>query len=159
MRIKCLAQGHYCRCQQIQTGDLTIDSLWSYPLSHNSSSIDMTGLEVPAGTTATAFLNLIRNKLNALPVGTFNSPPFINANGDLVIDFKDGVDITMEMSNGDGCPTPIRLNGTNCNGLNLTATKNVPTMTEWAFLAMIGLLMFAGVRFLRREQAPAAQAS
>ena len=39
MRIKCLAQGHYCRCQQIQTRDLTIDSLWSYPPSHNSSSI------------------------------------------------------------------------------------------------------------------------
>ena len=38
MRIKCLAQGHYCRCQQIRTGDLTIESPWSYPLSHNSSS-------------------------------------------------------------------------------------------------------------------------
>ena len=25
MRIKCLVQGH-CRCQQIRTGDLTIDS-------------------------------------------------------------------------------------------------------------------------------------
>ena len=38
MRIKCLAQGHYCRCQQIRTGDFTIESPWSYPLSHNSSS-------------------------------------------------------------------------------------------------------------------------
>ena len=38
MRRKCLAQGHYCRCQQIRTGDLTIESPWSYPLSHNSSS-------------------------------------------------------------------------------------------------------------------------
>ena len=38
MRIKCIAQGHYCRCQQIRTGDLTIESPWSYPLSHNSSS-------------------------------------------------------------------------------------------------------------------------
>ena len=37
MKIKCLAQGHYCRCQQIRTGDLTIESPWSYPLSHNSS--------------------------------------------------------------------------------------------------------------------------
>ena len=27
----------YCRCQQIRTGDLTIESPWSYPLSHNSS--------------------------------------------------------------------------------------------------------------------------
>ena len=27
MRIKCLAQGHYCHCQQIQTGDLTIESV------------------------------------------------------------------------------------------------------------------------------------
>ena len=35
MRIKGPAQGHYCRCQQIQTGDLTIESPWSYPLSHN----------------------------------------------------------------------------------------------------------------------------
>ena len=26
------------RCQQIRTGDLTIESPWSYPLSHNSSS-------------------------------------------------------------------------------------------------------------------------
>ena len=41
MRIKCLAQGHFCRCQQIQTGDLTIESPWSYPLSHNSSSYDI----------------------------------------------------------------------------------------------------------------------
>ena len=32
MRIKCLAQGNYC--QQIRTGDLTIESPWSYPLSH-----------------------------------------------------------------------------------------------------------------------------
>ena len=39
MRIKCLAQGHYCHCQQIWTGDLTIESLWPYPLSHNSSSL------------------------------------------------------------------------------------------------------------------------
>ena len=40
MRIKCLAQGHYCccRCQQIRTGGLTNESLWSYLLSHNSSS-------------------------------------------------------------------------------------------------------------------------
>ena len=30
MRIKCLAQGQYCRCQQIRTMDLTIES----PLSH-----------------------------------------------------------------------------------------------------------------------------
>ena len=35
MRIRCLA--HYYCCQQIQTGDLTVESLWSYPLSHNSS--------------------------------------------------------------------------------------------------------------------------
>ena len=28
----------YCRCQQIWTGDLTTESLWSYPLSHNISS-------------------------------------------------------------------------------------------------------------------------
>ena len=27
MRIKSLAQGHYCRCQQIRTGDLTIESV------------------------------------------------------------------------------------------------------------------------------------
>ena len=33
MRKKCLAQGNYC--QQIRTGDLTIESPWSYPLSHN----------------------------------------------------------------------------------------------------------------------------
>ena len=37
MRIKCLAQGHYCCYQQIRTWDLTIESPWSYPLSHNSS--------------------------------------------------------------------------------------------------------------------------
>ena len=37
MWIKCLAQGHYCRCQQIRTGDLTIENLWSCPLSHISS--------------------------------------------------------------------------------------------------------------------------
>ena len=37
MRIKCLTQGHYCCCQEIQTGDLMIESLWSYPLSHNCS--------------------------------------------------------------------------------------------------------------------------
>ena len=41
MRIKCLAQGHYCRCQQIRTGVLTFESLWSYPLSHNSSSLNV----------------------------------------------------------------------------------------------------------------------
>ena len=41
MRIKCLAQGHYCPCQQIWTGHLTIESPWSYPLSHNSFSSDM----------------------------------------------------------------------------------------------------------------------
>ena len=43
-RTKCLAQGHYCRCQQIRTGDLTIESPWSYPLSHNSSSEGSSGL-------------------------------------------------------------------------------------------------------------------
>ena len=37
MRIKCLAQGHYCRCQQIRTGDLMKESQCSYLLSHNSS--------------------------------------------------------------------------------------------------------------------------
>ena len=37
MMFKCLAQGHYCRCQQIRTGDLTIERPWPYPLSHNSS--------------------------------------------------------------------------------------------------------------------------
>ena len=37
MRIKCLAQRHYCRCQKIRTRDLTVESPWSYPLSHNSS--------------------------------------------------------------------------------------------------------------------------
>ena len=26
-----------CRCQQIRIGDLTIESPWPYPLSHNSS--------------------------------------------------------------------------------------------------------------------------
>ena len=26
---------HYCRCQQIRTGDLTTESPWSYPLNHN----------------------------------------------------------------------------------------------------------------------------
>ena len=37
MRIKCLSQGHYCHCQQIRTGDLMIESPWSYdPLSHTS---------------------------------------------------------------------------------------------------------------------------
>ena len=36
MRIKCLAQGHYCRCQQIRIGDLMAEIPWSYPLSHNS---------------------------------------------------------------------------------------------------------------------------
>ena len=43
MRIKYLAQGHYCRCQQIRTRDFTIESLWSYPLSHNSSSVFLSG--------------------------------------------------------------------------------------------------------------------
>ena len=38
MRKKYLAQGHYCRWQQVRTGDLAIESPWSYPLSHNSSS-------------------------------------------------------------------------------------------------------------------------
>ena len=33
VRIKCLAKGYYCHCQQIWIGDLTIESLWSYPLS------------------------------------------------------------------------------------------------------------------------------
>ena len=42
MRIKCHAQGHHCRCQQIRTGDLTIESQWSYPLSHSSLWIDLT---------------------------------------------------------------------------------------------------------------------
>ena len=28
---------HYCRCWQIWTRDLMVESLWSYPLSHNSS--------------------------------------------------------------------------------------------------------------------------
>ena len=36
MRIKCLAQGHYHCYQKIQSRDLTIESPWSYPLSHNS---------------------------------------------------------------------------------------------------------------------------
>ena len=31
-------QGHYCCCQQTWTGDLMVESLWSYPLSHDSSS-------------------------------------------------------------------------------------------------------------------------
>ena len=35
MRRKCLAQGHYCRCQQIRTRDITTESPWSYLLSHN----------------------------------------------------------------------------------------------------------------------------
>ena len=48
MRIKCLAQGHYCHCQQIQTGDLMIESqFWSYPLSHNSSSTSCLTLCLP----------------------------------------------------------------------------------------------------------------
>ena len=51
MRIKCLAQGHYCRCQQIRTGDLTIESSWSYPLSHNSSSYIATIWFIPEGFT------------------------------------------------------------------------------------------------------------
>ena len=38
MRIKCLAQGRNCHCLQIRTGDLTIESLWSYLLSNKSSS-------------------------------------------------------------------------------------------------------------------------
>ena len=38
MRIKCLAQGHYCRCQQLRTGDLTIECPWPYAMSHNTSS-------------------------------------------------------------------------------------------------------------------------
>ena len=37
MRIKCRAEGHYCRCQQIRTGDFTVESPWSDPLSYNSS--------------------------------------------------------------------------------------------------------------------------
>ena len=32
-------KGHYCRCQQIWTRDLIVESLWSYPLSHDSSFI------------------------------------------------------------------------------------------------------------------------
>ena len=40
MRTQCLAQGRNC-CQLIRTGDPTIKSLWSYPLSHNSSSISI----------------------------------------------------------------------------------------------------------------------
>ena len=38
MRINVIAKGHYCRCQQIRIGDLPVESLWSYPLSHDSSS-------------------------------------------------------------------------------------------------------------------------
>ena len=30
--------GHYSHCQQIWTGDLTVESLWYYPLRHNSLS-------------------------------------------------------------------------------------------------------------------------
>ena len=40
MRFKCFAQGLYCRCQQIWTRDLTVESLWSYLLSHDSSAND-----------------------------------------------------------------------------------------------------------------------
>ena len=32
MTIRCLTQGHYWCCQQIRTQDLTMESLWSYPL-------------------------------------------------------------------------------------------------------------------------------
>ena len=41
MKIKCLAQGRYCRCQQIWTGYLMIEIPWSYPLSYNSSSLGL----------------------------------------------------------------------------------------------------------------------
>ena len=37
MRIKLIAQGHYCHCQQIWTRDLTVESSWSYPISNDSS--------------------------------------------------------------------------------------------------------------------------
>ena len=40
MRIKCLAQKHYCRCKQIRTGNITIESPWCYPLSQSSSSFN-----------------------------------------------------------------------------------------------------------------------
>ena len=42
MRTKCLAQGHHCRCKQIRMGDLTVESPWCYPLSHNSSKKEAT---------------------------------------------------------------------------------------------------------------------
>ena len=45
MRIKCLAQGHYCHCQQIWTGDLTVESLWSYPLSHVTAPCILSDVE------------------------------------------------------------------------------------------------------------------
>ena len=35
--IKCLAQGHYCRCQSDSIRGLIIENLWYYPLSHYSS--------------------------------------------------------------------------------------------------------------------------
>ena len=40
MRIKCLAQGHHCRCQKIQTSDLLVESPCSYPMSHDSIVIE-----------------------------------------------------------------------------------------------------------------------
>ena len=59
MRVKYLAQGHYCHCQQIRTGDLTIESPWSYPLSHNGSSRRFKSKAVRNGLNCDSWLILL----------------------------------------------------------------------------------------------------
>ena len=39
MKTKWLVLGHYCRREQIRIGDLTVEIPWSYPLSHDCSSV------------------------------------------------------------------------------------------------------------------------
>ena len=45
-------QGHYCCCQQIPTGDLTVYSPWTYPLMSRNSSSNDTCFIVKIGQTS-----------------------------------------------------------------------------------------------------------